>query len=69
MLLRYPPEPPRLANHISISLSRAIILAHGYGTRIAQAFVRTVRAASGIVRDDGREDFVRDVLGANEARV
>jgi len=34
-LLRYPPESPRLADYVSITLSRPRILAHGYGTRTA----------------------------------
>ena len=56
-------------SHLHSPLSRTRVLAHGDGTRIAQGFVRTVRAVPGIVRDDGREDCVRDVLGDNEARV
>ena len=69
MLLRYPPESPRFSNHISVTPAWTRILAHRYCARVTQGFVSTIRAASGIVRDDGREDFMRDILGANEARV
>jgi hypothetical protein len=67
ILLRYPPKSPWVSHNLSITHSRTRILVHSYRTRIAQRFVGTIRAASGMVRvrNGSHEDFVRKVLGVN----
>lgn len=69
MLLRTSRDPPRLANDVAVSRSRAGVLAHGDGTCIAHGFIRAILATTRVVRYHGGKDARRDIVVRDQAGV
>ena len=69
MLLGAPAHPPGLAHHVAVARTRASVLAHGKRACIARRFIRAVLAATGVIRDDGREHALGDIAVRDEPSI